>query len=124
MNCNTSESSLKKMHWKGLTLTKTATQQFKKLISNNNKNVKGLRLNIKKSGCAGFSYRLDLVLTPNKEDIVFTYSNICLYISQKLMPLLDGTEIDFISQGINKIFTFKNPNAQNVCGCGISFNIE
>ncbi|MGL9759752.1 MAG: Fe-S cluster assembly scaffold SufA [Symbiopectobacterium sp.] len=115
--------SLNKNTWKGLTLTASAARQILRLVQSDDK-VKGLRLNVKQSGCAGFSYVLDLVNAPNAGDLVFEREGAYLYIPLKAMPFIDGTELDYVREGLNQIFKFNNPKAQRACGCGESFGIE
>lgn len=109
--------------WKGLTLTDSAAQQIIAL-SASDPHVKGLRLGVKTSGCAGFGYTMDLIKEPAAEDLVFTHNGASLYVPLQAMPFIDGTEVDFVREGLNQIFKFNNPKAQHACGCGESFGVE
>ncbi|MBK4775385.1 Fe-S cluster assembly scaffold SufA [Candidatus Pantoea edessiphila] len=109
--------------WKGFKLTKTAEKQMIILI-NKNPEVKGLCLSIKKSGCAGFKYIMNLTKNPSSEDLKFSFKNVTLFVPVQAMPFIDGTEIDYIYDGLNQNFKFQNPKAQHSCGCGESFSIE
>lgn len=109
--------------WKGLTLTETAAQQIQNLVSQDPE-IKGLRLGVKQSGCAGFGYVMDLVKTPDSSDLQFTQHGATLFVPLQAMPFIDGTEVDFVREGLNQIFKFNNPKAQHACGCGESFGVE
>ncbi|MGK2946836.1 MAG: Fe-S cluster assembly scaffold SufA [Candidatus Malihini olakiniferum] len=114
--------SLNENSWQGLKLTARAAQQILRLIQSD-ETVKGLRLGIKRSGCAGFSYVLDLVSAPDASDLVFEHEGAHLYVPLKAMSFIDGTELDYVREGLNYIFKFNNPKAQNTCGCGESFGV-
>lgn len=108
--------------WQGVTLTDSAAAQVKSLITQDPE-VKGLQLSVKQSGCAGFAYVLDLTKQPASDDLVFEHQGAQLFIPLKAMPFIDGTEVDFVREGLNQIFKFNNPKAQHACGCGESFGL-
>lgn len=84
----------------------------------------GLRLSVKKSGCSGFRYLLDFVDEPSNDDIRLDISaDLTLYIDADARDKVEGTEIDFVTEGLNSSFQFSNPNAAGVCGCGESFTV-
>jgi Fe-S cluster assembly protein SufA len=112
-----------KISWEGVKLTKLAARQIINLISKN-PNTLGLRLGIKKSGCAGFSYVIDLAQTASGDDLQFTEYGAVVFISPLAMPFIDGTEIDYVQEGLNQLFKFNNPKAKYACGCGDSFDIK
>ncbi|MBG6244506.1 Fe-S cluster assembly scaffold SufA [Candidatus Symbiopectobacterium sp. 'North America'] len=120
---NVETFSLDENTWKGLTLTDSAAQQILHLVQSDD-TVKGLRLSVKQSGCAGFGYVLDLVNAPDVGDLVFEREGAHLYVPLKAMPFIDDTELDYVREGLNQIFKFNNPKAQHACGCGESFGIE
>lgn len=109
--------------WNGIKLTKKAIKQII-LLSSKNPKIKGIKLEIKKSGCAGFSYYINTVINPDENDLKFSFKGANLYVSIKSMPFIDGTEIDYISDGLNTLFKFNNPKSKHLCGCGESFSIE
>jgi Fe-S cluster assembly protein SufA len=119
----------KNNQWKGVLITKVALKQISFLINLNSDN-KGIRLGIRKSGCAGFRYTMKLVKNSelkkenNEKEVAFFYENILVYISSKEMPLLEGVKIDFLKDNINKVFKFYNSKLKNFCGCGESFSID
>ncbi|MCL6331735.1 Fe-S cluster assembly scaffold SufA [Pectobacterium carotovorum subsp. carotovorum] len=119
---NVGTFSLDENVWQGLTLTDSAVKQIKNLMKQDEA-VQGLRLGVKQSGCAGFGYVLDLVQEFETDELVFERDGAKLYVPLKAMPFIDGTELDFVREGLNQIFKFNNPRAQHACGCGESFGI-
>ncbi|MEQ9885571.1 Fe-S cluster assembly scaffold SufA [Pectobacterium zantedeschiae] len=119
---NVGTFSLDENVWQGLTLTDSAVKQIKNLMKQDEA-VQGLRLGVKQSGCAGFGYVLDLVQEFETDDLIFERDGAKLYVPLKAMPFIDGTELDFVREGLNQIFKFNNPRAQHACGCGESFGI-
>lgn len=112
----------KNIIWNGLTLTDTAVSQILQLI-NKNPDILGLKINIKKSGCAGFSYIIEKVISSEKNDLIYEKKGAKLFVPLNIMPFVDGTELDYIQDGLSFMFKFNNPQAQFSCGCGESFNI-
>lgn len=110
--------------WQGITITKDAIKQILFLI-NLDPHGKGIRLSIKKSGCAGFRYTMTLERNKKlqKKEMTFFYQNILVYISHQDVPFFNGVKIDFIKKNINKVFTFYNSKLDKFCGCGESFSI-
>lgn len=84
---------------------------------------RGIRLGVRTNGCSGLSYVLEFVDEPETEDAVFVAGDVELYVDPKSLVYLDGTELDFVKEGLNEGFQFNNPNVKNECGCGESFNI-
>ncbi|SNC58807.1 Fe-S cluster assembly scaffold SufA [Sodalis endosymbiont of Henestaris halophilus] len=111
---------LKKNIWHGLTITHSAAHQIKQLVKNSPAML-GLRLSIKESGCAGFSYVIKEAKWVENSDLIYEHDGARLYVPLKAMPLIDGTELDYVQQGLNHIFQFNNPKAKHSCGCGESF---
>ncbi len=83
----------------------------------------GIRLGVRTNGCSGLSYVLEFVDKPEQNDKVFVSGQVELFIDPKSLVYLDGTELDFVKEGLNEGFQFNNPNVKNECGCGESFNI-
>lgn len=89
----------------------------------------GIRLSLETSGCSGYMYEISFVnqqeATEQQEnDHVFQIADdIRLFVNKKHLPILNGTEIDFITRGLNSMFHFNNPNATAECGCGESFSV-
>ncbi|VFP80104.1 Fe-S cluster assembly scaffold SufA [Candidatus Erwinia haradaeae] len=114
---------LDRARWKGLTLTNRAARQIQHL-SSKDPNIQGLQIDVKTSGCAGFSYSMNLVTKKSQDNLSFTQHGAKLFVPLHAMPYIDGTEIDYVDVGLNQIFQFNNPKAQHSCGCGESFAIE
>jgi iron-sulfur cluster assembly protein len=83
----------------------------------------GLRLGVKKTGCSGWAYTVNLAEDIAPDDVVFEDQGIKIVIPHKSLDFLDGSEIDFAAEGLGRSFRFKNPNAKEECGCGESFTV-
>lgn len=83
----------------------------------------GIRLGVKTTGCSGLSYVLEFVDEQAPEDQVFASGDAKLFIDPKSLGYLDGTELDFVKEGLNEGFQFNNPNVKDECGCGESFHV-
>lgn len=108
--------------WLGLTLTPEAARHINALVEKQ-PGLRGVRLGIKQTGCAGFGYVLDTVTEPDENDLLFEVDGACLFVPQQAMPFIDGTVVDYVREGLNQIFKFNNPKAQHECGCGESFGV-
>lgn len=107
-----------------ITITDSAISHVKKQITKQGHGI-GLRFDIRKSGCSGFAYDVQLIDTTEEDDKLFeTADDIILAVSIKHLPLLQGTEIDYIQDGLNYRFQFNNPNETASCGCGESFSVD
>lgn len=83
----------------------------------------GVRFGVRRTGCSGFAYVVELAETSAAADTTVTVDGIPLIVDAKSLSLLDGTVIDFQRQGLNAAFVFHNPNATGECGCGESFSV-
>ncbi len=84
----------------------------------------GIRFSVKKTGCSGLSYVVDYVQSASEDDMVLPFEQgYLLCIDKKSFPFLKGMEIDYVKQGLNYKFLFKNPNQTGQCGCGESFTV-
>ena len=84
----------------------------------------GLRLGVKTMGCSGLAYVVDFADEVKADDEVFTSNGIKVIVDRDAMQYVDGTEIDFSSDGFSTAFQFKNPNVVDECGCGESFTVK
>ena len=105
-----------------ITLTKMAANRISDQIGKNN--ALALRFGAKQSGCSGFSYVMDFANSINDDDTVFENYDVKVVIDRESLGILDGTEIDYVSEGLNQTFKFSNPRATDECGCGESFAIQ
>ncbi len=83
----------------------------------------GLRLGIKKTGCSGFAYVVNYADEIHPGDQVFEVRGVKVVVDPTSLPLIDGTVVDFIKEGLNEAFKFQNPKAKGECGCGESFSV-
>lgn len=102
-------------------LTDSAVKKINQLIKQN-PSILGIRISLKKSGCAGWSYLINTVLKFTKDDFVYTYKGIQICTLKKFLPFINALELDYIKNGLGYKFTFNNPNAKSICGCGNSIN--
>lgn len=84
----------------------------------------GLRFGVKRTGCSGWAYVVDITDHIEGSDTVFESQGIKVLDNPDSLPLVAGTQIDFIKQGLNQSFAFRNPNVTNECGCGESFTVS
>jgi iron-sulfur cluster assembly protein len=83
----------------------------------------GVRFGVKRTGCSGFAYVVDLADAAQPGDHTLDVDGIRLIVDDKSLPMVEGTVIDFRRQGLNASFVFHNPNATGECGCGESFTV-
>ena len=105
-----------------ITLSDAAAERVKRFLANRGKGV-GLRLGVKTSGCSGMAYVLEFVDELNDEDAIFDDKGVKVIVDAKSMAYLDGTQLDFVKEGLNEGFKFNNPNVKDACGCGESFTV-
>jgi iron-sulfur cluster assembly protein len=105
-----------------VTLSPAAAKHVTKYLSKRGKGV-GVRLGVKTTGCSGLAYKLEYVDEVAPEDVLFETQGIKLMIDPKSMAYIDGTELDFVREGLNEGFKFNNPNERDRCGCGESFRV-
>ncbi len=103
-------------------MTDVAKDHIGKQIKNRGSAL-GIRVGVKTAGCSGLSYVLEFVDKPEETDHVFDQGDFSLIVDPKSLIYLDGTELDFVKEGLNEGFEFKNPNVKNECGCGESFHV-
>ncbi|MEK7990926.1 MAG: iron-sulfur cluster assembly protein IscA [Thiotrichaceae bacterium] len=105
-----------------LTLTEKAAQHVQKSIASRGQGI-GVRIAVTTSGCSGMAYTLEFVDEVKDEEQVFESNGVKLITDPKSLLYLDGTELDFVREGLNEGFQFNNPNVKDMCGCGESFTI-
>lgn len=84
----------------------------------------GLRFGVRRTGCSGWAYDVDLAHAVASDDHVFESLGLKVVVDPKSLPVVDGTEIDFARKGLNAEFVFRNPKASAECGCGESFTVD
>jgi iron-sulfur cluster assembly protein len=105
-----------------ISLTNSAAERVQSYLAARGEGV-GLRLGVTKTGCSGYSYVINYADDVDDTDIVFEDKGVKVVVDPEALALIDGTEVDFVKNGLNEAFSFKNPNVTGECGCGESFNI-
>jgi len=105
-----------------ITLTESAAERVRNYLQERGSGI-GLRLGIKKTGCSGFAYVINYADQVQPDDVVFEDGGITVVVDPDALEYIDGTQVDFIKEGLNEAFKFRNPNASGECGCGESFSV-
>lgn len=105
-----------------ITLTEAAARHIDRYITRRGKGI-GLRLGVKTSGCSGLAYKLEYADDQLDTDVVFESHGVRVFVDPKSLAYIDGTELDFVREGLNEGFKFRNPNVCGECGCGESFQV-
>ncbi|TLY63543.1 MAG: iron-sulfur cluster assembly protein IscA [Gammaproteobacteria bacterium] len=105
-----------------ISLTESAANRVKTFLSTRGSGV-GLRLGVRKTGCSGFAYVINYADEAQPGDVVFEDRGVKVFVEAGSLGLLDGTTVDFVKQGLNEAFRFRNPNVKGECGCGESFSV-
>ncbi|MCM2439963.1 Fe-S cluster assembly scaffold SufA [Agrobacterium vitis] len=107
-----------------MTMTDAAAARVKEIVENSGPDAKGIRVGIKKGGCAGMEYTIDLVTEPNPRDDLIARDGASVWLEPAAVLYLLGTEIDFETTTLRSGFTFRNPNQTSACGCGESVELK
>ncbi len=105
-----------------ISLTQPAADRVRNYLEARGRGV-GLRLGVKKTGCNGFAYVVNYADEIADGDRVFEDRGVTVVVDEKSLELIDGTEVDFVKEGLNEAFRFRNPNVTGECGCGESFSV-
>ncbi|RYF66797.1 MAG: iron-sulfur cluster assembly protein IscA [Comamonadaceae bacterium] len=105
-----------------MTLTEKAAKHVNRYLERRGKGI-GLRFGVRTTGCSGLAYKLEYVDDASDEDNVFESHGVKVFVDPKSLPYIDGTELDFVREGLNEGFKFNNPNERDRCGCGESFRV-
>ena len=105
-----------------VSLTEAAARHVTRYLSKRGKGV-GVRLGVRTTGCSGLAYQLEYVDELSGEDSVFAGHGVKVLVDPKSRAYIDGTELDFVREGLNEGFRFNNPNERDKCGCGESFRV-
>jgi iron-sulfur cluster assembly protein len=106
----------------GVTITERAARHIAGFLQKRGKGV-GLRLGVRTTGCSGMAYKIEYADAMQPEDKTFESHGVKILVDPKSLAYIDGTELDFVREGLNEGFRFNNPNEKNRCGCGESFNV-
>lgn len=105
-----------------ISLTEAAATRVKSFLAARGHGI-GLRLGVRKTGCSGFAYVVNYADGPEPGDAEFEDRGVRVFVDASSLALLDGTIVDFVKQGLNEAFRFRNPNVKGECGCGESFSV-
>jgi iron-sulfur cluster assembly protein len=105
-----------------ISLTSSAADRVRSFLGRRGHGV-GLRLSVKKTGCSGFAYVVNYADDIGADDVVFEDQGVKVIVDRDSLGFIDGTEVDFVKQGLNEAFRFRNPNVKGECGCGESFTV-
>jgi len=105
-----------------ISLTESAATRVKTFLAARGHGV-GLRLGVRKTGCSGFAYVVNYADDAQPGDVIFEDQGVKVFVDAPSLKLIDGTIVDFVKQGLNEAFKFRNPNVKGECGCGESFSV-
>jgi len=105
-----------------ITLTERAANHVQNYLTKRGKGI-GLRFGVRTTGCSGMAYKLEFVDAASEEDQAFESNGVKVFVDPKSLVYIDGTELDFVKEGLNEGFKFNNPKEKDKCGCGESFNV-
>jgi iron-sulfur cluster assembly protein len=105
-----------------VTMSERAAQHIANFLAKRGKGL-GIKLGVRTSGCSGMAYKLEFVDVEDPDDVKFVCRGVVVYVDPKSLSYLNGTELDYVREGLNEGFKFNNPNVKSSCGCGESFNV-
>ena len=105
-----------------ISITDKATNKVKQTLAKRGKGL-GIRIGVKTTGCSGLAYVFEYVDKPLPEDVKIDCDGCSLYVDPKSCAYLQGMTIDYVRNGLNEGFEFRNPNERDRCGCGSSFRV-
>ena len=105
-----------------ISLTSSAADRVRNYLVKRGHGV-GLRVGVRKTGCSGWAYVIDYADAVDSDDVVFEADGVKVIVDAESLQLIDGTEVDFVKDGLNEAFRFRNPNVKGECGCGESFSV-
>lgn len=105
-----------------ITLTESAARHVQSQLNARGRGL-GIRVGVKTTGCSGMAYVLEFVDELLDEDNVFEGFGVKVVVDPKSLLYIDGTQMDFVKEGLNEGFKFTNPNSAGECGCGESFTV-
>ena len=106
-----------------VSVTPAALEHFRRQLTR--QPGKSVRVSVKKSGCTGFMYVIDMVEQGSETDLRYQLDEqVQLLVDRDSLDVISGTEIDMVTEGINRQIRFINPNVKDQCGCGESFSVS
>jgi iron-sulfur cluster assembly protein len=105
-----------------ISLTTSAAERVKTYLAQRGTGI-GLRVGVRKTGCSGYAYVIDYADSVAEDDVVFDDAGVKVVVDPQSLALIDGTEVDFVKDGLGEVFKFRNPNVKGECGCGESFSV-
>lgn len=106
-----------------ITITEKAQEEFSRIMKEEGLKAQGIRMGVKGGGCSGFTYVMSFESEKKDGDITLNEARVPLFIDPKSFVYLEGLEIDYVADLLNRGFKFNNPNATKSCGCGTSFAV-
>ena len=106
-----------------ITLSDSAAERIKKIMSSAKDNSIGVRVGVKSGGCAGMSYIMEYAKENNPTDEIIEDKGVKVFVDPGAIMYLLGTEIDYKEEEFSSSFVFNNPNETERCGCGESFKV-
>lgn len=106
-----------------MTLSDAAAARVKQLMSTREKEAVGIRIGVRKGGCSGLSYTMEIATEKKPLEEVVEAKGVKVLIDPMAMMFLLGTQMDYKEDKLASGFTFSNPNEKGRCGCGESFHV-
>ena len=106
-----------------ITLTERAASHVKDFLAKQGHGI-GLRVGVKPAGCSGHQYIIEAADAIQDHDQTFDINGVQVVIDELSLKYLAGTELDYVTEGLNSSFRFNNPNVTDTCGCGESFTVD
>ena len=106
-----------------LTITTNAANQIKQIISNSKEKCLGVKIDVDKTGCSGYAYKMDYAFEDIEGFDIVEDKGVKIFIEPKAIMFLVGSEMDYKADKLSSRFVFNNPNEKSTCGCGESFSV-
>lgn len=107
-----------------MTLTEAAAARVKEIMASSHTPIAGLRIGVKKGGCAGMEYTMEYAEAQRPHEEVVEDKGVKIFIEPKAILFLLGTRMDYKTEKLSAGFVFDNPNQTSACGCGESVSIK
>lgn len=105
-----------------VSLSEAAASRVKQFLTDRGTGI-GLRVGVTRTGCSGMAYLVDFVDALEPDDHIYESNGVKIIVNARSLPYVEGMEIDFVREGLNETFQYRNPNVKSLCGCGESFNV-